>query len=82
MLVYVEIVHKYSFFFLQFSILVQGKGACKDKMCDGKTPHSVSLRGVTYFANFQQNKDSLFIRSPGGLDSLKKNAKKSHDTAT
>ena len=25
--------------------------ACKDKTYAGKTPRSVSLRGVTYFAN-------------------------------
>ena len=40
--VYVEIVYVY---LLKFNILFQGK-SCKDKIYAGKTPRSVSLRGV------------------------------------
>ena len=53
----------------------------------GLTQCSVSLRGVTYFeylreTNFQLNNSSLLIRGPGGLVSLRKNAKNTRVPAT
>ena len=35
---------------IQYSLSEQGE-ACRDKIDAGKTPRSVSQRGVTYFAN-------------------------------
>ena len=51
------------------SLSRQGE-ACKDKIyAAAKTRHSVSQRGVTYFANIAAKTNcSLFI-SPGGFDS-------------
>ena len=50
--------------------LRQGE-ACKDKMCDGKTPRSVSQRGAAKISlqkrTFQQNHFSLFIRGLRGF---------------
>ena len=46
---YIEIVFKY-IFLIKFSLSRLGE-VWNEKIDDGKTPRSVNLRGVTYFAN-------------------------------